>query len=450
MISKTNLVNSQVVDNVKVRKSGETGSTIDIKDKVEISGSNSEQKPEKRPLPSRAARLTRKSIARVAGVFSGVANAVKNIPTGLTQGVEKALHPDHDIATRKKSLAKVATMESVALGSAVGAAVFGPVGLILGAAGGYIGSVISNFLDNKAGIMDSLISRVDSAVDNQIDKLPKKEESGNLRKAVNAGVRGAIEAAKEGWDKGRHIGSGTAAGLLSGAQFIAKDLKENAKEVREEIKHNKELGIKNKDKHGILGKTVRNIMGTVTGLSGVMLNVPGGMVEGSLEAVEVGFHRKEITRPLLLFATNAGKVLPPALAGAALGGPVGAAVGTAVGLITGSLTTLIDGKYGFNHGIIRRIDKAIGEVVEDGADKGYAVYHNASKGALVGAYAGLKEGWSLGYKGGSEIVDGVFETPFEAAKHEETEEQKKTPTKQMQFKFMDNAEPKTDDVSAKS
>ncbi len=443
MINKANLTNNHVVDNTNIRKSGPAARTIDIKDKVEISGGSADLKPEKRPLPSRAARLTRKTIARVAGVVSGVANAVKNIPVGLTQGVEKALHPDHDVALRKKNLARIATMESVALGSAVGAAVFGPVGLILGGAGGYIGSVINNFIDNKAGLMDSLISRVDTAVDDQISKLPKKEESSSIRKAVNAGVMGAIEAAKEGWEKGKYIGSGSAAGLISGAKFIAKDLKENAKEVRKEIKHNKELGIKNPDKHGILGKTVRRIMGTVTGLSGVMLNVPGGMVEGSLEAVDVGFHRKEITRPLLLFATNAGKVLPTAMVGAALGGPVGAAVGTAVGLITGSLTTLIDGKYGFNHGIIRRIDRAIGEVVEDGADKGYAIYHNATKGALVGAYAGLKEGWSLGYKGGSEIVDGIFETPFEAAKHEEIDEQKKVASKQMQFKFMEDAAAKS-------
>lgn len=446
MINETNFINNQPFYGTKARTNIPADGSIDIKDQVNISGDKVETSSEKRPFPSKVARLTRKSVARVAGVVSGTFSAVKNIPVGFAQGVEKALHPDHDVSVRKKNISKIATMQSVVAGSAVGALLLGPVGLVLAGAGGYIGSVTGNYLDNKAGLMDSLISRVDSAVDNQINKLPKKEESTSFRKALNAGFTGAFEGAKEGWDKGRHIGSGTAAGFMSGAKFIAKDIKDNTREVQKEIKLKKELGIKNQDKHGILGKVVRAVMGTVAGVSGVMLNVPGGMVEGSLAAVEPGFHRKDITRPLLLIATNAGKILPPALAGAALGGPVGAAVGTAVGLITGSLTTLIDGKFGFNRGIINKIDRAIGEAVEDGSERGFALYHNATKGAFVGAYAGLKEGWSLGYKGGSEIVDGIFETPFEAAKHEEVGDKKILPSRQMTFKFMEE----TKDTKRKS
>ena len=441
MINKAGITNSQSALTRKAVKAKDQGSTIDTKDKVQMSNDKTAEDVEQRSMKSKLGRMVRKNIARAAGVVSGVVGIARKMPVGFAQGVEKALHPEHDVATRKKKFSRLSVMSGVAVGSAVGAAAFGPVGLVLGATGGYITSVIGNFLDNKSGMLDSFINNVDKKVDEQIDKLPKKEESSSLRKAINAGVAGALEGAADGWEKGKVIGSGVAAGLMSGASFIANDLKETVPDVKQEIKQTQ----KEKDKHGIIGKGVRIGMGLMSGAAGVMMNVPGGAIEGSLEAVEVGFHRKEITRPLLLFATNAGKVLPTALVGAALGGPVGAAVGTAVGLITGSLTTLIDGKYGFNRGIIRKIDRAIGEVVEDSSGKGYAIYHNAAKGALVGSYAGLKEGWSLGYKGGSEIVDGIFETPLEAAKHEE--EPKKNPHKQLEFDFMMDTRKEIDEAN---
>jgi len=440
MIERTSShINSAPTSGVKPRDVAKDGGLTEPRDKVEISKGGAEQQPAKRPYFSKVARFGRKSVADIVGTAKGLFHAAKNIPLGVAEGVDRAIHPDKDVATRKKNLAKISTINSVLAGTAIGTMAFGPVGLVLGAITGYVGATIGNFLDNRSRVTDSFIEKVDARIDKQIEELPHKGDSTKFRKALNAAFLGGIAGAKEGWRTGKMSGSGTGAGLIEGMRFIAKDIKETAKAQREEQKRLKEAGKLFFEKERSLpGKAFRTAMGVVCGISGILMNAPGGFVEGSLEAVEVGFHRKEITKPLLLFATNAGKVLPPALAGAAIGGPPGAAIGTAIGLISASLTTVIDGKYGFNKGIIRRIDKAIEEVSgEGGGGSGYAVYHKASKGAIVGAYAGIKEGWTLGYKGGTEFADGLFETPLEAAKEDESKkpDDKKNQPKQLSFDF---------------
>lgn len=405
------------------------------KDEVQIEGKNAEGEKEKRPLSSKLARKARKAVSTVTGLANASLSSVTGIAKGVTVGINKSLHPEKDIATLKKDLARFSIMGRAAVFAAAGSLLFGPIGLVLGGAGGYISGAISNYLDNRSKVSDSFIENVGSAINKQIDKLPKKEESTSFRKALNAAVIGGKEGARQGWKTGKIIGEGTGAGLISGAKFIAADVRETLKNARDVRELNKKLPPYKNQPHkesNLAGKAFRIAMGALCAASGVIMNVPGGMVEGSLEAVEISSNRKELTRPLLLFSTNAGKVVPPAVIGAALGGPVGAAAGTAAGIVTASLTTIIDGKYGFNRRIVNRVDRAIGEVIEDpGEGEGYAVYHNAAKGTLVGAYAGLKEGMLLGYKGGAEFADGLFEAPDEAVRHEEeSDKSSKSPSNQ--------------------
>ncbi|MCD4783625.1 MAG: hypothetical protein K8T10_07315 [Candidatus Eremiobacteraeota bacterium] len=389
------------------------------KDTVEIS--DGKQEPVKRPLPSKMARMARKGIAKISGTACGAVTAVTNIPLGMIEAGNRVLHPEKDIATRKKGIINRSTRVNTVAGAAIGCVAFGPVGLVVGAAMGYIQSTISRYLDSKAHVTDNLIDKVDKKVDETIQNLPNKEDSSKFRKLINATVQGGIEASKEGWRSGKVIGAGSGAGLLSGGMFIARDMKDSIKDIHQSAKEEMTGKPKNGESKSIMGKMFEVGMGIVCGVSGVIINVPGGAIEGALQSVERGSERKEMTRPLLLFSTNAGKIIPPAIVGAAIGGPVGAAAGTAVGMVSGSLTTIIDGKYGFNKQIVRQIDKAIDEVVEDtgNSSEGYSVYHNSAKGTLVGAYAGLKEGWRVGYKGGKEFARGVFDAPTEVVKKEE-------------------------------
>ncbi len=414
-------------------------------DRVDVSSVRDENRSEKRSKLSRISRVARKNVARAGSVAGKVTTAVGNIPLGIAEGFTKAVDPEKDISARKKTLAKISTINNVIVGSTVGAATFGPIGMLVGATTGYIGSVIKNFLDNRAGVMDNLIEKIDNSVDGQIEKLPRQHDSSKTRKAINSVVTGAIEGFKNGWKTGGHVGAGSGAGLMSGIGFVANDIKENAAAGRKERQAIKQQKIANdstrkktEKSRSLISQAMRVASGVICGFSGVMMNVPGGMVEGSLEAVEMGFHRRKITRPLLLFATNTGKIMPAALVGAAIGGAPGAAIGTAVGMVSASLTTVIDGKYGFNKGIIRKIDRAIGEVVENNGynSRGYALYHNAAKGVLVGAYMGFKEGWNLGYKGGTEFAGGLFETPLEAAKDNKAEVNSLKISNQMVFDFI--------------
>jgi len=392
------------------------------KDKVEIS--DSKQEAPKRPLPSKMARMARKSISHVTGTINGAITALSNIPTGMIEAGNRVLHPEKDIATRKKGIINRATRTSALAGAAIGCVAFGPVGLVIGTATGYIHGTISRYLDNKAHVTDNIIDRVDKKVDETIQNLPKKEDSSKFRKLLNATVRGGVEASKEGWRSGKVIGAGVGAGLISGSGFIARDIKDSAKDIQILAKSEVVGKSSNSETKSIFGKMFEVGMGIVCGVSGVIINVPGGAIEGALQSVERGSERKEITRPLLLFSTNAGKIIPPAIVGASIGGPAGAAVGTAVGLVSGSLTTIIDGRYGFNRQIVRQIDSAIDEVVDDAGNspEGHRVYHNSAKGAIVGAYAGLKEGWTLGYRGGKEFAHGLFNTPNEVINKEEEAE----------------------------
>ncbi len=418
-----------VLNKSELKKNEKAEVDVKVEDKVELSDGASNKKT----LREKIARFGRKTFAKTTGLLMGAVNFLSGIPKGMALGVDMAVNPDKSVGERKKDLSRLRVFAQTLTGALAGSFIFGPMGLVLGGIGGYISAAIDTYLDNKAGAEDNFIQNVGDAVSDQIQKLPKKEESSKFRKAINAAFAGAASGAKEGWRSGKVIGQGAGAGIISGLKFIAGDIKESVKNIRSSSKKEKQVykqnpmlldvesSEKKKEKPGLTLKAFRTAMGALCAVSGVIMNVPGGVVEGALESVEMGSNRREVTKPLLLFATNAGKVVPPAIVGATLGGPVGGAIGTLVGLVTASLTTIIDGKYGFNKRIVNRVDKAISEVIEDPIDrsKGYAVYHNAAKGTLVGAYAGLKEGLSLGYKGGTEFADGIFDVPHEVARHEE-------------------------------
>ncbi len=391
---------------------------VTVSDRVDVSSTPSDEEASRPKSRGKISRRARKAFATTAGIINGAVTATHNISLGMKIGYNQAVKPGKDISQRKKELSKLSIINRTITGAVAGSVIWGPVGLVLGGMTGYVSASLKSFMDNKSGGMDNLIKAVDSRVARQMDKLPRKQESSTLRKVINSVYAGGIAGMKEGWTRGKQIGQGSGAGLLSGAQFILQDIRENNSPG-----NSNGPVLKDSSDRGIITKTLIRSVGVVSGISGILMNAPGGIVEGSLHSVEMGENRREITRPLLLFATNAGKIFPPALVGAAIGGPLGAAVGTAVGLVSGSLSTIIDGRYGFNRGITRKVQNAVNEVVdEDITRKGNSIYHNSAKGSLVGAYAGIKEGWRLGYRGGVEFMDNIFEIPTEAAKHKEPQE----------------------------
>lgn len=359
------------------------------------------QEPQDNPAPARGHRGLRKAVTRVGGILAGAYHTLTGIPEGIVAGVHSVLGTDRDQV--REHVAKAYTTSSTVVGGAIGMALGGPFGLVVGLAGGFILGSLGNWHDARSQNLDHLLDKVGERAAQATQGVPEDKKTSRLVRGV---LSGALEGAKHGWKHGRVSGAITTAGMLDGFAFAKRD-------AEKDLQAHQGAEPKKMTVRGALELA----MGSVCGVAGALINGPAGLVLGALEATKdpEAHGRPAISRPLLLFATNIGKALGPAVVGAALGGPVGAAVGTAVGLVSGSLPSMVDGKFGFNSKSVAKVDEAVKEATGEQEFKSNdRVYYRAGQGAVVGAYSGVREGWSSGYKGGVDILRYLWSTPGDA------------------------------------
>ncbi|MCA9796643.1 MAG: hypothetical protein KC910_32765 [Candidatus Eremiobacteraeota bacterium] len=367
------------------------------------------------PAPDKKkSRGLRKLLIKAAGWGMAGFNALCGIPEGIAVGLGVARGKSKD-QIRGISATTYALSNTV-VGGAAGWLVGGPVGMICGAAAGYVAGNIANHLESRSHSIDTLLDNVTDHVEKANKDVAQKNGVGRATRAV---VVGAWEGMKTNFELGKTAGSILAAGAADGVDHVIEEMKADkpAEEQPEKPAKDEPMGI---------GKALKMGLGVLCGATGVLINAPGGAIIGALESLK-GPDEKErvqIAKPLMLFATNIGKVIPGAVVAGAIGGPVGVAVGTAVGVITASLTSIIDGKYGFNRSVVKEVDKAVSAAHgEDIPRDNLRVFYRAGKGAVVGAMAGLKEGWELGYKSGVDMAEDLASTPKEAVEQEEEDKE---------------------------
>ncbi|MGE0494618.1 MAG: hypothetical protein AB7S38_35745 [Vulcanimicrobiota bacterium] len=385
-------------------------------EKVEIGSPETSTELVAPPAPEKKkSRGLRKLLVKAAGWGLAGFNALCGIPEGIAVGLGVARGKSKE-QIRAISATSYALSNTV-MGGAAGWLVGGPVGMICGAAAGYVAGNIANHLESRSHSIDTLLDNVTEKVDKANKNVSKNNDVG---RATRGALVGAWEGLKTNFELGKTAGTILAAGAADGFDHVIEELKAEkpAEEAADKPLKNQPMGI---------GKALKMGMGVLCGATGVLINAPGGAIIGALESLKGPdeTERVQIAKPLMLFATNIGKVIPGAVVAGAIGGPVGVAIGTAVGVITASLTSIIDGKYGFNRAVVKEVDKAVSAAHgEDIPKDNLRVFYRAGKGAVVGAMAGLKEGWELGYKGGIEIAEDLASTPKEAVELEDEEPRK--------------------------
>ncbi len=385
-----------------------------VEDTVEV-------EEERAPRPHRPIR---KALVTAVGWGLAAYNAVSSVPEGIAVGLGAAAgKSDEEI---RRTSAGAFTASNTILAGGLGLAVGGPVGLVLGAAAGYIGANVSKYLEVKSGEIEHTIDKSAQKIRDSLAHLDPQEKK--FSRTVGGSLMGGWKGLKSTLHD-RISGQVMAAGVIDGLGHVVHEMT-TTKEEEAIIEPEQPQPAEPQNNGGWLGRLGKTAFGVVCGISGVIINAPGGAIVGAIESLK-GPEEKEraqIAKPLMLVATNIGKTLPSAAIGALLGGPVGAAVGTAVGVVTASLTSIIDGKYGFNRGIVREVDKAVAEAHGQEMPKGnLRAYYRAGKGAVVGMMAGVKEGWRLGYKGGVEMLADIVETPKESVGDGEEEDNTDTP-----------------------
>jgi len=333
------------------------------------------------PLASRWKQRAVKLAARALAVGHTLCSLPGNVAVGLAAAAGKGA----DVQRSRAAISYAAS--SAAVGGALGSLVGGPVGMVCGAFAGYIAGNIGNHLLQRSGLLDRQLEAVSQGI---------QPDQGLFKTAFKALGKGIGIT----WNDGQQAGQLAVRGMLDGVANLPP-----ATIPQPDAGSDK----------GILKKT----LGVVCGATGVLINAPGGAVLGALEALNDNDEARhgEIARPLMLVATNVGKVIPGAFVAAVLGGPVGVAVGTAVGVVTASLTSIIDGKSGIHSGITRQVEKAVQEAHEgEPPPQDLQVFYRAGKGAVVGAVSGTKQGWWRGYAGGVNIAADLVSVPGAAVK----------------------------------
>lgn len=229
-----------------------------------------------------------------------------SLPGNVAVGLAVAAGQGADVQRSRAAITYAA--RSAAVGGALGSLVGGPVGMVCGAIAGYIPGNISNHLLQRSGLLDRQLEAVSQGVQpgqGQRHHLERRQAGRPTGRARNAGPRpsGNDSSARTGQRQG-HLEANVGCRLRS---------------------------------HRRTDQRTR-------------------WSRGALEALRDNDEAKrgEVARPLMLVATNVGKVIPGAFVAPVLSGPVGVAVGTAVGVVTASLTSIIDGKSGIHSGITRR------------------------------------------------------------------------------------------------
>ena len=305
-----------------------------------------------------------------------------SLPGSIAVGLAARAGVNEEVQRTRSAIAY--STSSTAMGGAMGSLVGGPVGLVCGAFAGYIVGNIGNHLNNRSGLLTRSMDAIQDA----------SSASGN---SLQCSLKAAQAGMRTHWNEGKQAGRLLVEGMLDGASVPHPPLKAGSQP------------------QGVLKK----IIGATCGATGVLINAPGGAVAGALAALEEGdeTRRSAIARPLMLVATNVGKVIPGAAVAALLGGPVGVAVGTAVGVVTASLTSIIDGKYGIHKGIAGEVERAV-KVSQEGHPpaENLQIFYRAGKGAMVGALSGTRQGWQRGYLGGVDIAGDLVSVPRASVK----------------------------------
>lgn len=358
-----------------------------------------ESEPQEPSTKKKLAKKLRKGFLSAASTGLGALNAVASIPPGIQIALDtKAGNPSE---VKRLNSARISTITSAAGGSAIGAALLGPVGLVVGGVVGYIAGTLGNHLEARSGIGGQSEDKISASVEKSL------AESDSVWGSAKAVLTGAVEGAKHGFRDRKVTSKIQMAGMLDGVKDAVED---NLQAKSEAIP---ELGPQSK--HGALARATMLGAGVLFGVAGVAINAPGGLVIGILESLkETQSHiPSQMTKNVMLWATNLGKFLPAAAIGAIIGGPVGIAASTLVGVATASVTSMIDGRLGVNRKIASPVEKAVKEAHgEQEVKENLRAYHRAGKGAVVGLAAGVREGWKAGFQGGVEVVrDALAATP---------------------------------------
>lgn len=367
---------------------------------------------EQAPAPPRRKRQVRKALLDTAGVFMGGYNAVLNIPKGVVVGAA-AVKGKSDEAIRKRAANSFAIASTIA-GGAIGFVLGGPFGLIGGAASGLISGTISNHLEARSGSMDPFLNQIaDSARQSAgIDPEDENQHDPNAWQVFKGAVAGGVKGLTAGFKKSFLNSKIAAAGAADGIEFVVQNRRPPvSKKVTA-------MG------GGAIKTALKAAAGTLFGLAGVLINVPGGAITGALQSLSDTDGKSSapeaMTKTLMFVGTNVGKLMPSTAAGS-----VGGTAGYAVGAATGSITSIIDGRDGFHKGIVRQVDLALKEAHgEDEAKGNLRAYYRAGKGAVVGAVTGLYEGWRIGYEAGVENMSAIFDLQKQALDVQTGEEKK--------------------------
>lgn len=340
------------------------------------------------PERPRNERRVRTTVTRAAGFVSGVLNAASGIPEGAVAGY--MAHRGRDADSIRKALAVTQLTAHTLAGGAIGWLIGGPAGLVCGLAAGYIGGSLGNYMENRSTQLDSTVEHVKAAAD----------AKPGLIKSVWAGMS---QGAREGFAQGSVSGQATAAGALDAVSFLRQHDPQRPE--------------------GLVPKRpLAHASGVLFGAAGVLINAPAGAVLGALESIheqDKATAPSDLSRHLLLLATNIGKVLPGVLVGTLVAGPLGLLAGTAVGVLTASVTSMVDGKAGFHPRLVRTVRESVdqahgGTECPDSA----RVFYRAGKGAVVGFWTGLMEGWREGRDAGIQLVRDGISGPVTAAGHQ--------------------------------
>ena len=366
------------------------------------------------PKKAKRSRKVRKAFLQAASTVSALYSAAIAIPAGAQLGLDTLADKPNEV--KKYNSARLNTLSNVAAGAGAGLLVGGPVGLVCGGVLGYLGATMDNHLSVRSGDGQDRIDKVSSKVTSATS------DKGRVIDKVKAVLVGSAESAKQAFKSRKITSKISLAGRLDGMKDAVTDLKEEGFETPDIPKQFEDCSR--------LTKTLLKASGVACGLTGVMINAPGGMIVGMLESLK-GNEKSKPTQMMttsMLLATNLGKYLPALAVAAVLGGPVGIAAGAALSLATGSLPSIIDGRSGVNRSMTRQVDKSVKESQGDDqlTDESLKAFYLSGKGSAVGLVGGIREGWKSGYDAGVKLFDGLLATtPESVASPDDAEIKKK-------------------------
>lgn len=373
-----------------------------LQDSVDISAPAEEPKaeaPTAEPKPGKKrVRPFKKAFLNLGGFVAATYDTICSIPESFS--IAHNTLKGEDTQRIKDNAAKWYIGAHTAMGAAVGS-FLGPFGMVCGAVAGFMVGAVSNTLESRSSQLDNQIERVKAKL------TPEGEPKMGQFKGL---VTGAWDGITNNFKESRVGTRILLAGVVDGFETRLKDTgAEPKKSLSQRVARN---GIE---------KALEVTVGTICGLTGVLINAPGGAVLGALHNMQ---DENRVPTPLekilMLMGTNLGKAIPGTAVAALLGGGVGLAAGTAVTILTGSLTSVIDGRYGFHRGITRKIKDSIATAHgEEEAKNNLRAYYQSGKGLAVGLSEGIKQGWELGYEGGVEILHDILATPAEIHKAED-------------------------------